>query len=271
MSEYKFGFIGVGNMGSALVRAAVKNLNPSSIVISNRSHEKADKLAAEIKCCWGENQYVALKSQYIFLGVKPQMLGSVFKEIAPVLAGRKDRFVVVSMAAGVEISSLSDMCGGKYPIIRIMPNTPCSVGKGVILCSVGNDVKNEEIDEFKNIMSSAGTIDFIDESLIDAGSAVSGCGPAFVYMFIEALADGGVECGLPRSVALKYAAQTVLGAADMVLKSGKHPGELKDAVCSPAGSTIKGVHALESGGFRNSAINAVCEAFKKTKDLGKNR
>ena len=161
------------------------------------------------------------------------------------------------------------MAGGNYPVIRIMPNTPASIGKGMILYAQNNNVTKEETDIFVNDMSGAGVLDSIDEKLIDAASAVSGCGPAFVYMFIEALADGAVECGLPRQKAMLYAAQTVLGSAELVLKSGKHPGELKDAVCSPGGTTIAGVHALENGAFRANAINAVSDAYKKTLELGK--
>ena len=269
MAEYKLGFIGVGNMGSALVKSSAKSVEPSRIVVSNRTHKKAEDLAVEVGCRWGENQYLSLKSQYIFLGVKPGMIKGVLKEISPVLSGRKDRFVIVSMAAGVDIKSIKEMAQNDYPVIRIMPNTPCAIGKGVVLCSASENVLPEEIEEFKNIMSKAGYVDFIDESLIDAGSALSGCGPAFVYMFIEALADGGVECGLTREKAAMYAAMTVLGSSEMVLKSGKHTSELKDNVCSPGGSTIKGVHALEKSMLRGAVMEAVTEAFEKTKQLGK--
>ena len=166
------------------------------------------------------------------------------------------------------MSSIQEMAGGNYPVIRLMPNMPAAVGKGMILyCSTKTHL--DEMVTFLHMMKEAGRFDELPESLIDAGSAVSGCGPAFVYMFIEALADGGVACGLPRQKAQEYAAQTLLGAAEMVLKSGQHPGYLKDAVCSPAGSTIQGVRTLEAGGFRGAVFEAVAAAYDKTVELGK--
>jgi pyrroline-5-carboxylate reductase len=154
-------------------------------------------------------------------------------------------------------------------VIRIMPNIPASVGTGVILYDHTENVTEEAVEAFRASMQHAGLVDPLPEKLIDAGSALSGCGPAFVSMFVEALADGAVACGLPRDKALAYAAQTVAGSAKMLLESGMHPGQLKDAVCSPAGSTIVGVNTLEQGGFRGSAMDAVIAAFEKTKELGK--
>ena len=150
-----------------------------------------------------------------------------------------------------------------------MPNTPAQCGKGMMVYSPNEKTPKEATDTFNEIMAASGILDEIPEKLIDAASALSGCGPAFVYMFIEALADGGVECGLPRDKALAYAAMTVIGAAETVKATGIHPEALKDAVCSPGGSTIAGVHALEEGAFRASAINAVTSAYKKTLTLGK--
>ena len=162
---------------------------------------------------------------------------------------------------------ICEMAGSAYPIIRIMPNTPVAVGAGMVLCSAANGVTDAETAQFEAVMSCAGGLDWIPENLIDAGSAVSGCGPAFAYLFIEALADGAVACGLPRAKALEYAARTVQGAAKMVLETGKHPGELKDAVCSPGGTTIAGVHALEAGAFRASAMEAVLAAYERNEEL----
>ena len=150
-----------------------------------------------------------------------------------------------------------------------MPNTPAAIGQGMILYTANDLVTEADEADFLNLMKEAGAFDRLPEQLIDAGSALSGCGPAFVYLFIEALADGGVKCGLPRDKALCYAAQTVSGAAQMVLTDGRHPGALKDAVCSPGGSTIEGVHALEDGAFRGAVMDAVAAAFKRTKELGK--
>ena len=149
-----------------------------------------------------------------------------------------------------------------------MPNTPCAVGEGVILLCRGAGVTDGEVAEFRALMAHSGLLDEIPETQIDAASAVAGCGPAFAYLFVEALADGGVACGLPRAKAQHYAAQMLLGSAAMVLQSGKHPGLLKDEVCSPGGSTIAGVHALERGAFRNACFDAVEAAYRKTIQLG---
>ena len=150
-----------------------------------------------------------------------------------------------------------------------MPNTACAVGQGVLLVCANANVTAQELADFEAMMEHSGVVDRIDEKLIDAASAVSGCGPAWAYQFIEALADGGVAAGLPRAKAQEYAAQMLLGSARMVLETGKHPGELKDAVCSPGGSTIQGVRLLEERAFRGAVTDAVLAAFEKTKDLGK--
>ena len=143
------------------------------------------------------------------------------------------------------------------------------IGKGMILYTANKNADNSDVDLFINIMSECGELDCVDEKLIDAGSAISGCGPAFVYMFIEALADGAVASGLPRDKAIKYAVETLIGSSELLKKSRKHPEELKDSVCSPAGSTIEGVKALENGGMRAAVMNAVIDAFNRTKELGK--
>lgn len=266
---YKFGFIGTGNMGSAIAKAAVKAVGKESIMLSNRTEEKAKILADSIGCKCGTNEETAKNSKYIFLGVKPQMMSEMLYGIKNILSQRSNRFVLVTMAAGLSIEKIQNMAGGNYPVIRIMPNTPVSIGKGMILCSSSKEVSTEETEEFKKGMAFSGRLDFIEERLIDAGSAVSGCGPAYAYLFIEALADGAVECGLPRAKALEYACQMLVGSASLVLESKKHPGELKDAVCSPGGTTIAGVHALERNGFRNAAMDCVKAAYDKTLDLGK--
>lgn len=158
------------------------------------------------------------------------------------------------------------MAGVDCPVIRIMPNTPAAIGAGVVQYC-GQGAAEEELDSFAALIAPAGLVDPTPEELIDAASAVSGCGPAFAYLFIEALADGGVACGLPRDKAAAYAAQMLAGSARMVLESGKHPGALKDAVCSPGGTTIQGVRALEKGGFRSAAMEAVIAAYEKTVKL----
>ena len=165
---------------------------------------------------------------------------------------------------GKSVADIEALCGFKPAIIRIMPNTPVSVGKGVILFDVNEKVGEKDVGEFENALSAAGVLCRISENKIDAAGALSGCGPAFVYMFIEALADGAVLCGIPRSDALLYAAATIEGAARLAIESGEHPEKLKDNVCSPGGTTIAGVKALEDAGFRAAAINAVEAAYKKT-------
>ena len=176
--------------------------------------------------------------------------------------------VFVSMIAGVSLDTLRQLLGAGKKIIRIMPNTACAVGQGVLLVCANANVTAQELADFEAMMEHSGVVDRIDEKLIDAASAVSGCGPAYAYMFIEALADGGVKCGLPRAKAIRYAAQMLLGSAEMVLQSGKHPELLKDEVCSPGGSTIAGVAALEEHGFRSACIDAVDAAYEKTKKFG---
>jgi len=172
------------------------------------------------------------------------------------------------MAAGLSMQQIRMMAGSGYPIIRMMPNTPVALGDGMIqYCS--DDVEPDKLNEWLTAMAPAGRLDAVPESLIDAASAVSGCGPAWAYQFMEALADGGVAAGLPRAKAQEYAAQMLLGSARMVLETGKHPGELKDAVCSPGGSTIQGVRLLEERAFRGAVTDAVLAAYEKTKDLGK--
>nr|WP_325257311.1 pyrroline-5-carboxylate reductase [uncultured Oscillibacter sp.] len=266
-SGAKLGFIGVGNMGSALVRAARKNTPSTAICVANRSPEKAKALANEIPCRVKSNAEVAAWADYVFLGVKPQMMGALLEELAPVWRERESRFVLVSMAAGLSAADIQAMAGGNYPVLRIMPNTPCSVGEGMVLYTPGPGVTGEEERIFREAMAGAGRFSRIPEGLMDAGSAVAGCGPAFVDLFVEALADGGVACGLPRAQALEFAAQMVLGSARLLLESGRHPGALKDAVCSPGGTTIQGVRKLEEVGFRGAVMNAVIAAFEKSGTL----
>ena len=264
-----FGFIGTGNMGGALAKAAAKALDPQSIFLSNKTAAKAENLAKELGCQAVSVDMVAANCGYIFLGVKPQMMKDLLTRIAPILAARTDDFVLVSMAAGLTMADIQTMAGADYPVIRIMPNTPVSVGKGILMYDATANVSPEVLAAFCNGMRFAGMLDPLPEALIDAGSAVAGCGPAFAAMFMEALADGGVACGLPRAKAMEYAAQMLLGTAALALESGQHPAQMKDAVCSPGGATSAGVRALEQGGFRAAAMNAVEAACRRTKELGK--
>ena len=266
---YLFGFIGTGNMGGALAKAACKGVDPAQVIVSNRTAAKAEALAAQLGCVTGDNCTVAKEAKYVFLGVKPQMMAGLMAEIAPLWKARSDRFILVTMAGGLSMEDIAAMAGGDYPIIRIMPNTPIAVGEGLVLYDVNPLVTEAETAEFVEKMAGVGMFDHLEEKLIDAGSCVAGCGPAFCAMFLEALSDGGTAVGLPRAKAMRYAAQMVMGTAALLLQGGEHPGAMKDAVCSPGGATIQGVRALERGGFRSAAFEAVMAAYEKTLLLGK--
>ena len=263
----KIGFIGCGNMGGALARAAAMS-GECEIYLADYSPEKAKELAHEISATPCSNNEIAESCEYIFLGVKPNVIAGVCEAMAEALESNPEA-VIVTMAAGVAIERIEQILGPERPIIRIMPNTPVAVSSGMITWCASGAVSETLEDGFVRILAKAGRLDNIPESLIDAASALAGCGPAFVYMFAEALADGGVKCGLPRDKAMSYAVQTLIGAAQMIEQTGKHPGQLKDEVCSPGGSTIEGVHTLEDGAFRSLAANAVIKAYEKTKRLGK--
>ena len=261
----KFGFIGCGNMGGALATAAAKAVGGKNILLADADPQKAKTLAEKLGAAVATNEEIAKTCQFVILGVKPQVLGKAVEAFAALIPFET---VVVSMAAGISLETLKDLLGVERPMIRMMPNTPVQVGEGRILYAVKN-VKAHQEEEFLELFSQAGELIALEEKLIDAGTALSGCGPAFVYLFIEALADGAVTCGIPREDALKLAAGTVLGSAKTVLETGVHPAALKDAVCSPGGSTIEGVHALEQNGFRGAAMEAVIKSYEKTKELGK--
>ena len=270
---HKLGFIGTGSMAGALVQAAAAGGHGAECILTNRTLEKAQRLAEQVSAdCVQTNAEAAKDAEFLFLGVKPYQMAHVLQEISSVLDERRaagDEVVLVSMAAGITIKNLQDMAGGAYPVIRILPNTPCAIGKGMVLMTLSENVSDEQRDAFCTLMEHAGRFDEVDEGMMDAGGVVAGCTPAWAYLFIEGLADGAVEAGLPRKKAMKYAAQAVLGAAAMCLTEGVHPGPLKDAVCSPGGSTIAGVHALERAGVRGAAMDAVTAAFEKTKQMAK--
>lgn len=257
-----YGFIGLGNMGKALASAILKKESPKNILISNRTKEKALKFAESTHCICSDNRGIADQADYIFLSVKPQILPEVLKDISPILMKRKTGFTLITMAPGITIEKLRNLAGGDYPVIRIMPNTPVSIGQGMTQYA-SQGVSQKDLDILLSTLSDAGRFDELPEYLIDAACSISGCGPAFAYMVIDALADGGVSVGLPRDKAIQYAAQTLIGAAKMVIETEQHPDALKDAVCSPGGSTIEGVAALENNGMRAAFINAVKAAYKK--------
>ncbi len=264
--KYKLGFIGCGNMGGALITAAAATLQKGEIAVCDLDKEKVAKLERAYGVVGVDMQTLAKEADFVVLGVKPQAMEKVVAPIAEILRARKD-VTVITMAAGVSIAGVRAFIGGEVPVIRIMPNTPVAVGEGMILYALSN-VSEEKHNAFRAYFEKAGKFDKIDESKIDAGSALSGCGPAFVYAFAEALADGAVECGVPRDAAALYAAQTLKGAAEMLLTFG-HPADLKDAVCSPGGTTIAGIHALENSAFRGGVMEAVTAAYKRTLELKK--
>lgn len=270
MDNVIFGFIGCGNMGSALAKAARKALPGENLLLANRTPEKARALADKLGAQVVDNNGAAAQSDFLFLGVKPQMMEGMLAGIRETLASREAPCVLVTMAAGLTMATIRAMAGVDFPVIRVMPNTPAAIGKGMLLCCA-DGASDAQLETFKAAMAGAGILDFIDEKLIDAGSTVAGCGPAFAAMLIEALADGGVACGLPRAKAQMYAAQMMLGTAALALEGGDHPGAMKDAVCSPGGATIQGVRALEAGGFRGAAFEAVVAAYEKTLELGKQK
>lgn len=259
----KYGFIGCGNMGGALARALSKSTK--DILIYDPS-PMAKTFAEEIGANCGSN-IEAASCDRLFLAVKPHIVKAVLENIQGVLAEKKP--LIISMAAGVTICQLEQWAGTELPIIRIMPNTPAAVGEGMITYDTNALVSEDALADFLNDMRCAGQFDRLSEKLMDVATAVAGCGPAYMYMMIEAMADGAVACGLPRDKAMRYAAATMAGAAQMVLQTGIHPGALKDAVCSPGGSTIAGVRTLEEHGFRGAVIDCVTDAYARTQELGK--
>ena len=259
----KYGFIGCGNMGGALARALTKTTQ--DVIIADPS-AFAESLAGEMGCEYGSNEQAA-RCDRVFLAVKPHIVASVLAALRPILKAHKP--LLISMAAGVTIDQIEGWAGTELPVIRIMPNTPAAVGKGMITYCTNELVDESVLSDFLMDMQMAGCFDRLDEKLMEAATAVAGCGPAYMYMMIEAMADGAVACGLPRAKAYLYAAATMAGAAEMVLSTGEHPGALKDAVCSPGGSTIAGVRVLEEQGFRGAVMDCIDTAYRKSQDLGK--
>ena len=255
------GFIGTGNMGGALARAAAKSPLCDTLLLANRSPEKAEKLAAELGAQTTDNRGAAARADVLFLGVKPQGLKAMADGIRGVLDAR-GRCVIVSMAAGWTLAELEDALGQK-PIVRILPNIPVAVGEGVTLLCASPSVTEEEKALVRELLAASGMVAELSEELMDAASGITGCGPAFAAMFIDAPADGAVACGLPRKDAIAFAAQMLAGTARTILATGEHPDALRDRVCSPGGSTIQGVRKLEEGAFRAAVMDAVIATYEK--------
>lgn len=254
-------FIGTGSMGGALARAAAKSPLTERLLLANRTQEKAARLAEELGAEVCSNADAAREADVLFLAVKPQGLEAMVEGIRSELDARK-RVLIVSMAAGWTVDQLTSLIGS-HPVVRIMPNIPVAVGGGVtMLCASGN-VTAEEKALVKELLAASGMVSELSEPLMEAASGVTGCGPAFAAMFVDALADGAVACGLPRKEAIAYAAQMMKGTAELLLSSGEHPDALRDRVCSPGGSTIQGVRKLEEGAFRAAVMNAVIATWEK--------
>ena len=260
----KYGFIGCGNMGGAIAKALRRQT--ADIMIADPA-PNAKVFAESLGAVYTDNETLVSSCDRVFLAVKPHLMKGMLAPLQPILAEKKP--LLITMAAGLEVAQIQSFAGCDLPIIRIMPNTPVALGKGMIQYCRNNLVADDVLADWLKDMADCGRLDPLEERLIDAAAALSGAGPAFMYMFIEALADGAVACGIPRPKAYEYAAATMAGSAEMVLASGQHPGALKDAVCSPGGSTIAGVRALEEGGFRAAAMNCVIAACERNKELGK--
>ena len=263
---YKIGFVGLGNMGYAIVKGLLKSESSDSIAFFDIDKSKQDDIVKElgINLC-SNNVDVVKNSKYIVLAIKPQIYNECISDIKSHISNDS---IIISIAPGISISDLKQSIDSNVKIVRVMPNTPALVSEGMSVLSFSDDnFSTEEIDDIKNIFKSCGEIEIIEEKLMDAVVPISGSSPAYIYMMIEALADGGVLMGLPRKLSYKLASQTVLGSAKMVLETGQHPGELKDNVCSPGGTTIEAVATLESKGFRSAVIDAMMSAYEKTKKL----
>lgn len=265
----RIGFIGCGNMGKAILNGLIsaKIISPDTVFVHNHSPASTDRVAREFGVHGESNaQRVAEHSDIIFIGVKPYAVPGVLRDIAPCL---KQNTLIVSMAAGVTLETLEAALPPQAKVVRLMPNTPALVNAGMTSVTVNAFLSDEETELVMSLCRSFGRAERVPESLIDTVIGVSGSAPAYVFMFIEAMADAAVAGGMPRKQAYEFAAQTVTGAAKMVLETGKHPGELKDMVCSPGGTTIDAVITLEETGLRQSVITGVRSAIKKSQEMSR--
>ena len=265
----KIGFIGLGNMGGSLARLVAQDERyRADLLLANRSRDKAEKIAEEVGGEPVSNEEVFAQAEVIFLGIKPAQFADLLTEYQEILE-KRESLLLVSMAAGLPLETLGKWAPSHHRWIRMMPNTPAAVGEGVISYALSQHAHQADEDLFRELLSLAGLLVKLEEKQLDAATALAGCGPAFVYLFIEALADAGVRAGLGRDVSLQLANQTLLGAAKLSQVTGQHPAQLKDQVCSPAGSTIAGVASLEENAFRGTVMDAVQAAYKRTQELGK--
>jgi pyrroline-5-carboxylate reductase len=268
-SPLRIGFLGAGKMATALARGwlAAGLVTADHILASDPSPPARAEFARETRAvCQEQNRPVVEDSDVLLLAVKPQNMPPLLAEIAP---GVTARHLVVSIAAGVTLGQLASGLGPERRLIRVMPNTPCLVSASAAGYAAGDRATPADCQLVERLLGSVGKVFALPEKLLDAVTGLSGSGPAYVFVLIEALSDGGVRMGLPREAATQLAAQTVFGAAKMVLETGLHPGALKDQVASPGGTTIAGLHALEKAGFRAGLMDAVEAATKRSAELGK--
>lgn len=266
--SYKVGFIGAGKMAESIARGVVKSgiLPASRIRTAHSGSARRTAFESIGVTVFDNNTQVVEDSDVIIFSVKPQVVKNVVSQLKPILSEKK---LLVSVAAGVKLKDLQEWAGqGRF--IRVMPNTPSAVGEAATVITLGEKATTEDGELISQLFGAIGKVWKADEKLFDAVTGLSGSGPAYVFLAIEALADGGVAAGLPRELALGLASQTVLGAASMVSGMGKHPGQLKDDVASPGGTTIAGIHKLEKSGFRGILMNAVVAAAKRSKELSQN-
>ncbi len=263
----KIGFIGCGNMGSAMIGGILKKgiFQKEEIIVSNLTEEGARRSREKLGVAATlDNREVVRSTRLLVLAVKPQFYEEVLEEVKDLLT---TEHMVVGIAPGKTLAWLEKKCGKPLKVVRLMPNTPAQVGEGMTGACINERVTEEDARQIREITDSFGRTEFVPERLMDAVGAVSGSSPAYVFMFVEAMADAAVALGMPRKQAYGFAAQAVLGSARMVLETGMHPGELKDMVCSPAGTTIEGVRTLEKAGMRSAVYEALQACAEKGKRL----
>ena len=270
IQDTRMGVVGGGNMGEALVRGLTKTgLLPVGHLLM--ADVRADRLE-ELKGLYGivvipDNVTLVRQADVVILAVKPQVLGAVLDEIAPASSGK----LLISVAAGVSTSEIRRHLPPDARMIRVMPNTPALVLEGATAIALAAGLENGDLDTARQIFEAVGRVVILEEEMMDAVTGLSGSGPAYIALVVEALADGGVRVGLDRKTAMTLATQTVLGSARLLIDTGMHPGQLKDMVSSPGGTTITGIHTLEAGGLRRTLIDAVERATQRSRELGQGR
>jgi pyrroline-5-carboxylate reductase len=266
----KIGFIGMGNMGRAMSKGIINEFGKDNVLFKEASLEMMEQFSRETGIMYKENVAdLAKESKYIILAVKPQVYQAVLEELKQFV---DQKHIIISIAPGISINDVKNILGTSIRVVRAMPNTPAMVAEGMsALCFSNDEYSNVDKDTIERIFNSFGKSVILDEKLMNAVVGISGSSPAYVYIFIEALADAAVKYGIPRDLAYTLAAQSVLGSAKMVLETKEHPGKLKDQVCSPGGTTIAAVATLEETGFRSSIIKAVDSCYDKCVSVGERK